>query len=61
MEAKRNFYDLEEVRNIVFDGKISKSFIYSMAQKGDLETIRLGRKILVRAEVVNKLIMEGTR
>lgn len=61
MERKRNFFDLEEVRNSVFDGKISKSYIYVLAKEGKLETIRIGRKILVPASVVDKLLTEGVK
>lgn len=59
MEVKRNFYDLEEIRDLVFNGKISKSYIYVMAKEGKLDVVRFGRKILVPASAVTKLLAEG--
>jgi hypothetical protein len=56
MEQKRNFFDLEELRKDVFDEKISKSYLYALAKEKKFETIRIGRKILVPAAAVDKLL-----
>ncbi|MPL69277.1 hypothetical protein SDC9_15014 [bioreactor metagenome] len=56
IEVKRNFYSLEELRTIVFNEKISKAAIYSAAKKGDIPTVNVGRRILVPAEYVARII-----
>lgn len=61
MEAKRNFYDLNEIWSEVLDKRVSKSYIYVLAREGRLPTVRFGRKILVPAEAVAKLLGEGIR
>jgi len=55
VDAKRNFYSLEELRTIIFDQKISKAAIYMAAKKGDIPTINVGRRILVPAEYVTRI------
>jgi len=61
MEECRRFYDLEELRNLVFDGKISKAYIYVMVKEGKIDVRRFGRKILVPARSVEKLLAEGVK
>lgn len=50
-----HFYSLEELRNEIFNGKISKAAIYMAAKKGDIPTINIGRRILVPAEYVARI------
>jgi len=61
LEKKRNFYDLEEIRNLVFDGKISKSYIYVMIKEGKIDVRRFGKKILIPVASVEKLLAEGIK
>jgi hypothetical protein len=61
LEAKRNFFDLEEVRNEVFSGKISKSFMYVLAKNGRIKTVRIGKKMLVPASEAARLLTEGVK
>lgn len=60
METKRNFYDFKELIDI-FDGKVSKSYLYILAKKGKFKTVRIGNKILISADEVLKLTQEGVR
>lgn len=59
LEKNRRFFDLEEVRQKVFDGKISKSYMYILVKSGRIKVIRIGRKILVPAYVIDDLIEKG--
>lgn len=60
MEVKRNFYDLNEVWEIL-DRKVSKSYVYVLAKEGKFDTKRFGRKILVPVAAVEKLVAEGIK
>ncbi len=60
MDEKRNFYDLNEVWEVL-DKKVSKSYVYVLAKKGKFETRMFGRKILVPAAAVEKLLAEGVK
>lgn len=35
---------------------ISRSHIYNAAKRGDIEVVRLGRRIFVRADYLNRLL-----
>lgn len=54
--SKRHFYDLEELRTEVFDNRLSKAHIYNSVKRGEIETIKIGGRLLVPATWVNKLI-----
>lgn len=59
MDEKRNFYDLNEIWEMVLNKKVSKSYVYAMAKSGKFEVRRFGRKILVPVAAAKKLINEG--
>lgn len=60
MERARNFYDLAEIQQIVFDNKLSKAYLYLLVQQGKIKSHRFGKKILVPASEVERL-MAGVR
>lgn len=55
-DTKRNFYDLKELQEDVFQGKLSKPHIYNLVQRGEIPTISAGRRLLVPAWYVDKLL-----
>lgn len=55
MEIVKKFYDLEELRTEVFEGKISKAHIYNLVKKGKIPSICLGRRLLVPHSYVQSL------
>jgi len=59
MEAKRNFYDLDELQELVFNRKLSKSYLYLMVKQHKLNVKRFGKKILVPVSEVERLLAEG--
>jgi len=60
MEAKRNFYDLEDLRKAL-DGRISKSYLYVLIKQNKIEVRRFGKKILIPSNIVEKLLAEGIK
>jgi len=60
MEAKRNFYDLEDLKNAL-DGRVSKSYLYALVKQKKINTTRFGKKILICADEVNRLLVEGVK
>ncbi len=58
MIENKKFYDLDELEKEVFQGKISRTLIYKMCKRGDIPTISIGKRLLVPAWWVNKLINE---
>jgi excisionase family DNA binding protein len=61
MGKSQNFFDLEEIRNEVFSGKISKAYVYQLAKKGKIKTVRVGKRILVSASEAERLLTEGVQ
>lgn len=61
MDLKRNFYDLNEVWSEVLNKKVSRSYVYILAKEGKFQTVKFGRKILVPASAVTKLLSEGVK
>lgn len=59
-EMEKNFYDMEEIRQNVFNCKLSKAYLYLMVKEGKIQTRRFGKKILVPASEVERL-MVGVR
>ena len=58
MTASKNFYDLDELRKDVFQNKVSKAHIYNQVASGDIPSAKIGRRILVPAWWVNKLLVD---
>ena len=56
MANEKNFYDLDELREEVFQNKISKAHIYNLCGRGDIPTVRIGRRLLVPSWYVQKLL-----
>jgi hypothetical protein len=59
METKRNFLDLDELHEEVFNRKLSKSYLYVMVKQGKINVKRFGKKILVPVSEANRLLAEG--
>jgi hypothetical protein len=53
---ERNFYTPEEVRQKVFADTISKPLLYAAIKRGEIASMRLGRKILVPAWWVDRIL-----
>lgn len=56
MANEKNFYDLDELREEVFQNKISKAHIYNLCGRGDIPTVRIGRRLLIPTWYVEKLL-----
>lgn len=61
MEKNRKFFDIEEIRSNIFDGKISKAYLYVLVKEGKIRTIKIGKKILIPAAEANRLLNEGVQ
>ena len=59
MEAKRNFFDLDELYEEVFNRKLSKSYLYVMVKQQKISVKRFGKKILIPISEVERLLAEG--
>lgn len=60
MSDAKNFYDLDELRKEVFQGKISKAHIYNMANRGEIPTVKIGRRLLVPSWYIQKILNKPT-
>lgn len=58
MTDNKNFYDLDELGKDVFQNKVSKAHIYNQVAQGEIPSTKIGRRILVPAWWVNKLLHE---
>ncbi|WP_027937310.1 helix-turn-helix domain-containing protein [Anaeroarcus burkinensis] len=56
MSNEKNFYDLDELREEVFQNKISKAHIYNLCSRGDIPAVRIGRRLLVPSRYVRQLL-----
>ncbi|MEG6586705.1 hypothetical protein [Dendrosporobacter sp. 1207_IL3150] len=61
METKRQVYDLSEVRELVFNGKISKAYLYALVKEEKINVLRFGKRILVPASSIEKMLSEGVK
>lgn len=52
----KNFYDLQEIRDDVFQGKLSTGHIYGLIKTGEIPSKRFGARILVPAGWVKKML-----
>ncbi|MBP2658655.1 MAG: hypothetical protein H6Q69_1687 [Firmicutes bacterium] len=57
--AKKNFYDLEQLRNEVFSGLLSKAYIYALVKQEKIKSVRIGKRILISAAEAERLVREG--
>ena len=56
MEKAKNFFDLDELREDVFQNKISKAHIYNLCSRGEIPAMKIGRRLLVPAWYVEQIL-----
>lgn len=55
----KSFFDLKELQDDIFSGLISRAYIYALVRNGKIRTVRIGKRILVPAAEVDRIVKEG--
>lgn len=53
--TRKNFYDINELNDCVFQKKITKTHLYKLVAKGDIPSRKFGSRILIPAYWVRQI------
>jgi excisionase family DNA binding protein len=58
MNLERAAYPMEEARHLL--GGLARSTIYAMEDRGEIRIVRIGRRALVPADEIRRLVSEDS-